>query len=684
MNFKKQNWKKSCLTLSAAAAFGLFASACGDSSSNSGSEDQNIVPSDSTEVPGTPAPGDSIPLPSNPDVTPDTPATGTPSDSVAAKPEFKIPEEATDITCALDTPIPEETGKGLLIDDFEDGDGVSNIDDQGWYTYSDVDNDGASVILTPVNEDGYPMARRSDNGSKYAFAVYYNLDKGEYKYDAYVGWGVYIASESIDFTKYGGVTYWFKGDAHEIHVEVSDVTDYDVHLATVKASRTWKKVEIRFKDLAQGGWGEKVEFNPAHIEKISFQAKGKARMDSVLIDNLYLQDTSEVAKDVADMTINDPVLPENEIGDITISNPLQAKAMKYLNKGINITNWLEDANYTFDGKFKFDDKDIQLMADNGLKALRLPIDLDAYATNRDDFVEGTAAALEFDDKNLFGVLDSFVNWTEKAGMSLTIDYHEYDNGYNRTSAIDPKYTSMMANVWKHVAQHYASSTRENLFFELLNEPDMSEGKVSTTYWRKAAQEIIDSIRTVDKKHTIIFGDAKWYSIDLLSKGEPLNDDNIIYAVHTYDPMEFTHQGASWNDARDVKNLMFPYDKTKWSEYSADFGIKKTTTKYIADNVKNYYKRGSKEFIMSVVLPAKKWAVANNVPVLINEFGAMNTNSDAQSVLNYMTALREISEELEIPLQHWGYTGQFALFESAAGSDKGTKLIEGMKEAYGLE
>jgi licheninase len=49
----------------------------------------------------------------------------------------------------------------------------------------------------------------------------------------------------------------------------------------------------------------------------------------------------------------------------------------------------------------------------------------------------------------------------------------------------------------------------------------------------------------------------------------------------------------------------------------------------------------------------------------------------------MTAMREISDTLEIPLTHWGYTGGFSLFESTDGV-KGTKLIEGMAEAYGLD
>ena len=666
---------KKILPITAAGILAIGLSACGDSDSasnpNNTPEDPGTVPTDS--IPDNPAnPGDSIVPPT--DSLP--PATDT------ATTEFTVPEEAAEITPAIT--IPKEAGKGFLIDDFEDGDNESLIPKAFWYTYDDNDNDGASVILTPLNDEGYPKARRSDNGTEYAFAVYYNLDKGEYAYDPYVGWGVQIP-DTLNLASFGGISYWYKGGKHEIHVETSDVKDYDVHLATVKASRTWKQVFIRFKDLAQGGWGEEVEFDPAHITAVSFQAKGNHVKDSVLIDNVYFQDTSEVAKDTADMQIMDPEIPEVTIGDITIANPLQEKAMKYLNKGINITNWLEEDKTYFKGEFKFDESDVKLMADNGIKSLRFPIDLDRYATNRDEFVADTTGAteLKFDDANLFAVLDSFVEWTGKHGISFVIDYHEYDNSYNATSSKNPRYMKMMANVWKHVAAHYASNEREDIFYELLNEPDMSNGKATSANWRKAAQEDIDSIRTVDKKHTIIFGDAQWYSISLLTKGQKLNDDNVIYAIHTYEPFVFTHQGASWTDLKSIKNLMFPYDKERWSEYSADFGVTKAVPSNYKKNIQNYYKIGSKEYILSLILPAKEWAVTNNVPVIINEFGAYNVKTDKQSVLNYMTAMREISDTLQIPLTHWGYTGGFSLFESTDGV-KGTKLIEGMKEAYGLE
>ena len=659
MNFKK----KAFLGLSA-AAIAMMTTACGDDSSSKPSVPSN--PDIEAPDPSNPTDPSDPSNPGDPTVNPEDPT--TPTDP--SNPSITIP-------------TPE--GKGLLVDDFEDGNAVSeNLGPKaGWYTYSDDTNGGASVITMPEGEDGYPTAAAVDNGSKFGLKVNYTLDVGGYEYEPYVGWGVKLEEDDANL-KYGGITYWYKGGAHELHLETSDVEDYDVHLVKVPASRVWKQVVIRFKDVAQAGWGVEVPFTAAHLNTISFQAKGsktKITSDSLIIDNIYLQDTSEVAPDEKDMTINDPMPPkviEYTKDQITINTPLQEKAMKYLDKGVNFTNWLENANGKFK-EFEFGEADLKILSESGFKSLRLPIDLDLYANNRDAFVKDTTGAttLEFDDEALFTVLDSFVDWTAKYNMSLVIDYHEYDNSYNKTSSVNPRYMQMMAEVWKHVAAHYADNAREDLFFELLNEPDMTSGAVTALNWTKAAQGMIDSIRTVDKKHTILFGDIKWYSAEELAKREaPFSDDNIIYVIHTYEPFAFTHQGGSWTDYSTIKNVPFPYDPSRWSECSGDFGVKKTTKSFVKAAIKNYYKTGNKETIMNLVLKAKLWAGKHQVPLIINEFGALNLRSTAQDRINYLTAMREISEELQVPLTHWGYTGNFSVVENG-------KLIEGLDEALGL-
>jgi len=647
---------KSLAALSAAATFALFASAC------SSDETSNVV--DPTTNP-TPVPTDTIPVvdpvPGDTNTVPaDT--TLTPADTNAATP----------------TIIEAFTPKGILIDDFEDGDG-STAQGNGWFTYDDQTNGGSSTIETAVGEEGYPVAVAGGYNSNYAFKIKYTLDKGEYQYDPYVALGVAITEE--DFSKIGGIHYCYMGPKHTVRVETSDVTDYDVHGSSSLASKNaWKCVDVKFRDLAQEGWGKNVVFDKANINQISFHIKGSAKVttDSLMIDNVAFLDEDALPADVADMTKNPAVIPEVTIGDIAIANPLQEKAMTYLNKGVNFTNWLENADGKFK-KFEFGEDDIKLLSGYGFKSLRLPIDLDLYVTNRKAFLADTtgATALEFDDDTLFLVLDSFDKWTQENGMSFVIDYHEYDNSYNVTSAKDSIYIKMMAGVWKHVAEHFATSTREDIFFELLNEPDMTNGKVTAANWTIAAQAMINAIRSVDKTHSIIFGDAQWYSISQLIKRTPFTDDNIIYAIHTYEPFLFTHQGGSWTDYAAIHNIPFPYVAEEWSEFSATYGVNAGVSSSVKTNIKNYYKNGSKEAILQNVVKAKDWAVKNNVPVIINEFGALRDKSDAQSVLNYYKAMTEICDTLQIPWTHWGYTGGFSVVDN----DK--KIYEGLAEVMQL-
>ena len=494
-----------------------------------------------------------------------------------------------------------------------------------------------------------------------------------------------------DYSKYNAVQYRYKGGSHNVHIEISDITDSDHYSKTVPASNEWTTVTVKFTDMKQEDWGVPVPFNAAHINKVSFQAKGPDTQDSVFIDDIYLicdgsgidnggSDNNEPPKaeeKVPDIVPKDAVIPKVTLGELNIDTDLQKKAMKYLNKGVSFTNWLEE-NRKFNGTFKVGKDDIKILSDNGFKAIRLPIDLDKYTLNRDEFVKDATGKteLKIDSDTLFNVLDSFVEWTREYNMSLTIDYHEYDNSYNATSASNKRYQVMMAEVWKAVAAHYASNEREDIFYELLNEPDMSNGKVTAAQWTEAAQGIIDSIRTVDKKHTLLFGDVEWYSITKLAGRTPFTDDNIVYVIHSYEPFVFTHQGASWSETKDLKNIPFPYDKTKWPEYSSELGLSSTTPGWVKSNVLNYYKTGNKETMLNTIYTAKAWAVKNKVPVIINEFGAYNLRSTAQDRLNYLTAMREICDTLQIPWTHWGYTGGFEVI-------KGGKLVEGLDKAMGL-
>jgi licheninase len=347
-----------------------------------------------------------------------------------------------------------------------------------------------------------------------------------------------------------------------------------------------------------------------------------------------------------DMTVMPPTPPaEDPFTAITITHPGQARARAYLNRGYNITNWLEEERFV---GFTYDQTYVAKLAAAGFKALRLPVDLDLYVVSS----TGTGDAMEVvvhDD--LFTVLDAFVLWTANAGMSLTIDYHQYDKSIDKAK---PETIDTAVALWRKVAARYASHPREDLFYELLNEPELSFGGTPPTQaeWTAMAERMIAAIRASDTTHSILFGDVRWYGIGPLSQRKPLSDGNVIYVFHNYEPFIFTHQGASWATMASTHDLPYPYRAERWSAYSGDLGFNSSMPAWILDAAKNYYRTGNRAAIRSQFVQAKRWAVTNNVPVICNEFGAYDRTSRLEDRARYLADAVSIFTELDIPWQQW--------------------------------
>jgi licheninase len=336
---------------------------------------------------------------------------------------------------------------------------------------------------------------------------------------------------------------------------------------------------------------------------------------------------------------------EVPIDSIAISHPAQAKAVAYLNHGYNIANWLEQKR--FDG-FTYGETFVNQLAAAGFKSLRLPIDLDLYIVATSGSGD-TLDVVVHDD--LFTVLDSFAEWTAKAGISLTIDYHQYDKSLNKA---DPDSLAKAVLLWGKVAAHFASNPREDLFYELLNEPELSFGGTPLTRdeWTALAEKMIAAIRASDQTRTIIFGDVQWYGIGALIVRNPLSDGNVIYAIHTYEPFIFTHQGADWANMASTHDIPYPYSADRWSPYFAELGFNPAMEPWILSAARTYYLTGNRQALHNQIVAAKRWAVTNNVPVICNEFGAYDRVSRLDDRARYLTDVVSIFEELEIPWQQW--------------------------------
>jgi licheninase len=537
--------------------------------------------------------------------------------------------------------------EGVLIDDFEDGDSKTVFPGGAWYQYDDKSNGGLSTIAFTGAADGGVAMNGPGYESTRSMEVTYTFDQGTLPYQPYLGWGVWFADSGapMDVSPYVGIAYTYRGGAHRARIETFEVKDYDYLGMNMPAAADWSTVIVPFTQIRQEGYGVKVTFNPKNLGNISFQVRGATgAQGTVDIDNLMF--LTKLPNQEPDMTVMPPNPPaETAIDSIAISNPVQAKAMAYLNRGYNITNWLEQKR--FDG-FTYGEDFVNKLAAAGFKALRLPIDLDLYITG----TSGSGDTLDVTvHDDLFTVLDSFVDWTAKAGISLTIDYHQYDLSLNKA---DPDSLTKAVLLWGKVAAHLASNPREDLFYELLNEPELSFGGTPLTQdeWTAFAERMIVAIRASDTTRTIIFGDVQWYGIVPLSNRQPLSDGNVIYAIHTYEPFIFTHQGASWANMASTHDIPYPYSAERWSPYFADLGFSPSMDAWILSAARNYYQTGNRQSLHNQVVVAKRWAVSHNVPVICNEFGAYDGASQLADRARYLTDAVSIFEELEIPWQQW--------------------------------
>src|SRR3954465_4485174 len=147
-----------------------------------------------------------------------------------------------------------------------------------------------------------------------------------------------------------------------------------------------------------------------------------------------------------------------------------------------------------------------------------------------------------------------INWT---GSPVTLDLHPGAR-LGRVHVAEPERAFALIDIlWRDLAREYANYRPDRLFFEVLNEPT-----VRPEIWDTQGPRIAATIRSNAPNHTIIYGTADFQQIHALPS-VPLTLTNVVYAVHYYAPMVFTHQGQEWNDdpPRDLRGVPFPASRS---------------------------------------------------------------------------------------------------------------------------
>jgi aryl-phospho-beta-D-glucosidase BglC (GH1 family) len=324
---------------------------------------------------------------------------------------------------------------------------------------------------------------------------------------------------------------------------------------------------------------------------------------------------------------------------------------QHLRHGINASEWFaQSGDYSAARTNRYTDaQDIALMARLGFDHVRLSID---------------AGALEQDPRAADGLNADFLARLDRAidtmlgdGLAVEVDMHPGD-AYKQQLRSGDDAVERFTALWRKLATHYANRDPERVFFEILNEPEVSD----PYRWAGIQAHVAEAIRQVAPRHTLIATGANYSGMHDLLQLEPLADGNVIYTFHFYEPHEFTHQGANWGVAWWSETQSIPYPVPNFAS-SSDLRAFLHEVPDAADRseLEDYFLDGwDARHIRLVIDEAADWARNHHVPLLCNEFGAYRPYADPVSRANWIRDTRTALEADGIGWAMWDYRGGFGV------------------------
>ena len=186
------------------------------------------------------------------------------------------------------------------------------------------------------------------------------------------------------------------------------------------------------------------------------------------------------------------------------------------------------------------------------------------------------------------------------------------------------------------ARRYAAYPDERLFLELLNEP-----AVDAKTWNAHAARLI---RTVAPG--VAGPDADLWPCQFSATSRPCSslrpfaDANIVYAVHFYDPMIFTHQGLDWSDdpLRHLHGVPFPGEPGRQPHYATAQRCHQSGGRKARQESADR-SRGRKQRIEGDIARAAAWSEQHRRAVIINEFGVLGWKAPSADRLRWLSSGR---------------------------------------------
>jgi endoglucanase len=328
-----------------------------------------------------------------------------------------------------------------------------------------------------------------------------------------------------------------------------------------------------------------------------------------------------------------------------------------LGRGINLGGWLSQAPDTDAHRVNFIcEDDLKRIADWGFDNIRLPFDYPMMCT---------ASGIDTLRESGLEWIDKGIEWAENAGLKVILDMHQLP-GYTFMDPVnnpdstpplftDPEQREFFFDLWRALSRRYLGRF-PNMVFELANEI----AAPTAGQWNELAAAAVVAIREIDSNRTIMVGSNCWNVCSTYVDLAVIDDPNIIYNFHFYNPFTFTHQLAPWSPEVMYygKNVNYPGNSpglrdaanratAENNEHIA--GMLNNLAEFFEDRVSD------KQHLVELMSASFNFAAKNNVSLYCGEFGVYDAAPTADA-LRWLKDTLEVFAENNVSWSIWSYKG----------------------------
>lgn len=285
-------------------------------------------------------------------------------------------------------------------------------------------------------------------------------------------------------------------------------------------------------------------------------------------------------------------------------------------RGVNLGGWLSQCDYSEDRLNNFiKEEDIAKISSWDLDHVRIPVDYNV--------LEEEAGVYKADG---FAHIDRAIEWCRKYKLNLVLDLHKtagfsFDFGEQEKGFFeDEKLQERFYLLWEEIARHYGADS-EHIAFELLNE--VTEPSYIDA-WNRISNECIRRIRAIAPDTIILVGSYYNNSACAVKDLAAPYDSKVVYNFHCYEPMKFTHQGATWT------NFLNPEDRMSFEESGVDCA-----------------------YFVKLFESAIEAAKRNNTELYCGEYGVIDVASPEDTVKWYKI-IHRVLDNYGIARSAWSY------------------------------